>query len=526
MRRAAAVGAKRAVATGVALLLAATGCAPRTFDERSTLHVLAGSELRDMVPILGEARGEIGVDVRLTYAESLEGADRIAAGSAGDAAWFASERYVALAGATSKVLDQRPIMLSPVIAGVRRSASAKLGWRPPAKVGWKDIADVSSKGRFRFAMTSPTTSNSGFSALVGVATALNGGKALTTDAIDTDGLKAFFTGRVLTSETSGSLAASFVKNQDTLDGIVDYESALIGLQSGNDLDEPLDLIYPDEGILTADYPLMLLDDTKREAYDKLARWLRSRDVQDEIEEETARRPAVPGVKLDDRFREQLLVEAPFPANIGIVRRLLEQFESDVRQPSHVLYVLDTSKWMDGEPLQRLQEVLSGLTGVDDDFSGHFQRGASRERVTLVQTSSEVGDVRAFDVVPADPESSGLNDLETYIDTLKASGDNLLYTSLLRAYELAGQAMRNDAGYSTSVVLLTSGENRRGIAYKTFLRLLSNQAPEVRTIPAFVVVFGDAEPVALDDLAERTGGKVFDAGDADFTSVFKEIRGYR
>ena len=33
-------------------------------------------------------------------------------------------------------------------------------------------------------------------------------------------------------------------------------------------DEPLDLIYPKEGIITADYPFMLLNAAKRDAYQK------------------------------------------------------------------------------------------------------------------------------------------------------------------------------------------------------------------------------------------------------------------
>ncbi len=40
----------------------------------------------------------------------------------------------------------------------------------------------------------------------------------------------------------------------------------MGLNSGGQLHEPLDLIYPKEGIVTADYPFMLLNADKRDAY--------------------------------------------------------------------------------------------------------------------------------------------------------------------------------------------------------------------------------------------------------------------
>jgi Ca-activated chloride channel homolog len=515
---------RRSVAVVAALLVAATGCAPK--GPPPTLRVLAGSELRDMSGVLDGVRDETGIRVELSFSDSLDGAERIAANSGLDAAWFASDRYLALVGATSKVLDRKPTMLSPVIVGVRRSVATKLGWTPPAKLGWKEVAAAAARGDFRFAMTNPTASNSGFSALVGVATALAGGDALTEDRIDSSGLKGFFGGQALTSGSSAGLADAFVQNQDRLDGIVNYENVLIGLNDGDELDEPLDLIYPDEGIVTADYPLMLLDRSKRELYEKVVRYLRRTDVQDEITEETARRPSVQSVPLDDRFAKGLLVEAPFPANLDIVRALLDQFRTELRKPAHTFYVLDTSGSTDGKPLADLKKAMTGLAGLDRSPSGRFTRFAPREKVTVVLATTEANDTKQFEIDSTDPASTALRSLRTYIDALEADGNTVLYTSLLRAYELAGQALRNDPDFTTSVVVMTDGNNTAGISYRTFLRLLDNQAPEVRTIPAYTVLIGEPETNELADLAERTGGKVFDARDIDLSAVFKEIRGYQ
>jgi Ca-activated chloride channel homolog len=87
-------------------------------------------------------------------------------------------------------------------------------------------------------------------------------------------------------------------------------------------------------------------------------------------------------------------------------------------------------------------------------------------------------------------------------------------------------MRADPDFATSVVVMTDGDNSGGISYQTFLRLLNNQAPAVRRIPAYTVLFADAPTNELEDLAERTGGRVFDARDIDLSAVFKEIRGYQ
>ena len=97
-------------------------------------------------------------------------------------------------------------MLSPVIIGVKQSVAQQFGWVNNPNVTWKDIQAKAADGSFHFAMTNPAASNSGFTALIGVASALSG----TSDAIDTGNDRqgrpaAFFKGQTLTAGTSGFL---------------------------------------------------------------------------------------------------------------------------------------------------------------------------------------------------------------------------------------------------------------------------------------------------------------------------------
>ena len=41
-----------------------------------------------------------------------------------------------------------------------------------------------------------------------------------------------------------------------------------------------------------------------------------------------------------------------------------------------------------------------------------------------------------------------------------------------------------------------------------------------------MLFGEASPAALKQVADATGGQVFDARKARLSDVFKEIRGYQ
>jgi Ca-activated chloride channel family protein len=429
-----------------------------------------------------------------------------------------------LAGAGNKILTQRNTMLSPVVVGVKRSVAQSLGWQN-GTTSWKDIASAAAAGKFHFAMTNPTASNSGFSALVGVADAFAGSEALSSATIDADALRGFLQGQSLTSGSSGFLADAYVKSERQLDGIVNYESVLLGLNAGKQLDQQLELIYPTEGIVTADYPLMLLNAKKRRAFDKLSRYLTKPDVQARVERLTGRRAVIPGVKPDPRFPTGVLVEASFPANLDVVRQLLDQYQAELRKPASTVYVLDLSGSMQGDRLRRLKQAMLGLAGADNSFTGQFSRFAPREKVTLVTFDQSVRGADTFAIDSSDPSSPSLQQLRTYINGLQAGGNTAIYSALRRAGDVAAQAKQTDPDSYTSIVLLTDGENNAGIDPSEYLTQLKREsaADRVRT---FTVLFGEANPSELQAVADATGGKVFDARQADLSKVFKEIRGYQ
>jgi len=301
---------------------------------------------------------------------------------------------------------------------------------------------------------------------------------------------------------------------------------LLGMNEGGKLHEKLDLIYPNQGIVTADYPLMLLNTAKRTAYDKLVSYLRSRTAQQRIQTDTARRPAVPGVPLAARFGQSLLIEAPFPANLSIVQTLLDDYQTQLRKPAHTFYVLDVSGSMEGSRIERLQRALTGLAGLDTSFSGHFARFAPRERVTLITFAGGVQDTQTFDIDSSDPKSTGLSDLRSYVGSLTTGGGTAIYSALDDTYKAAGAARRSEANYYTSIVLMTDGENNEGISARRFLSDLNGMPEDLQGIRVFSVLFGEANPKELQRIADATGGKVFDARKAGLASVFKDIRGYQ
>ena len=266
-------------------------------------------------------------------------------------------------------------------------------------------------------MTNPAASNSGLTALIGVASALSGSSdALDAGQIDKEALRAFFKGQAMTAGSSGFLAEAYVRAQDTVDGIVNYESVLLSLNAGGELKEPLVLIYPKEGIVTADYPLMLLNKDKRDAWQSVVDYLRTPEVQQRIMTETGRRPAIPGVALDSRFPTDTLIELPYPAKLETIDALITAYLDEERKPASAVFVLDVSGSMEGERLDGLKAAMRALTGTDTTLTGKFARFRAREEVTII-LFSDGSSTGQFTIDDTNPDGKDMTAIRDYIDGL-------------------------------------------------------------------------------------------------------------
>src|SRR5438105_2350196 len=189
-------------------------------------------------------------------------------------------------------------MLSPIAVGVSGSTAKALGWddaNRAAQVTWSDIAEAARKGQLTYALSNPATSNQGFMALLGVvAAAAQKADGLTAADVDRAAIAAFLKGYKLPGDNSTYLSEKFIEQQGVyVNAFINYESWLLSLNQSGKLREKLSLVYPHEGVSTADYPLMLLNEERREDYRKLVAWLKSEPTQLWLARQTLRRPIVP-----------------------------------------------------------------------------------------------------------------------------------------------------------------------------------------------------------------------------------------
>lgn len=503
-----------------------------------TLRVLAGSELQDMAPILDDARKATGVSVQFTYTGTLDGADTVTSGKADgayDALWFPSNRYLRLdpAGA-GKLLSETPVMVSPVAIGVRSSQLASLGW-DPAKVTWSQIGQAVAAQKLTYGMSDPSRSNSGLSALVGVASAFSGAQsALTQDDVAkaSPALRQFFTGQKLTSSSSGFLAQAYQRSAQGGAGVqvgalVNYESVLLSLNRTLPADARLTVIRPLDGVVSADYPLTLLSSAKGPAQDgfqRLTSYLLRPEVQRRISDVTARRPVVAGVPLGAGLPGDVRPELPFPGSRAVADALLSAYQNQLRRPSRTVYVLDTSGSMAGQRLASLQAALTALTGSDD--SGPVVRFRDREEVTLISFADSVKWEHTH-AVPDQAPQEALAAIGSDVRSLSAGGGTAIYSTLEEAYKVVAQqqAAAQDDRF-TSIVLMTDGESNEGASAADFAAFYKALPASGQAVPVFPILFGEGARQQLQGIADTTGGQLFDGVSGDLSSVFEEIRGYQ
>jgi Ca-activated chloride channel family protein len=520
---------------GVALLLSTAACDdPKPTSEPppggpGILRVLAGSELADIEPLLGDVRKATGVTVTMRYTGTLDGVEQVNSGEAArasDAIWFSSNRYLELHdGATGRIGTATKVMSSPVVLGVRPAVASALGWdsRRPT---WKEIADAGTAGRFSYGMASPSASNSGFSALVALTAGLSGaGTALTEEQVRQVGpqLTAFFKAQALTAGSSGWLADAFRRRNDVT-ALINYESVLMSLRASG---VELTIVHPSDGVVTADYPLTLLGGgtaAARQSYQKVVDYLRRDDVQRRLATQTYRRPVRAQAAEAGAFPGPL-VELPFPVKLETADALIAAYQNTFRKAPTTLYVLDLSGSMKGDRLDNLKAALLALTGRDTSLSGRFSRFAGREHVTFVPFSSRPAAPQRYEV-PAGDAQPELDRIAAAVSAMTANGDTAIYDALAAAYQEAARQIDADPDRFTTIVLLTDGERTAGRDLAGFRSFHSRLSGAARAVPVFPVLFGESAVEEMDEVAVLTGGRTFDARRDPLAAVFKEIRGYQ
>jgi Ca-activated chloride channel homolog len=514
---------------------------------KTPLRVLATSDLKDIEPLAAQIEAATGVAVQFRFGGTMESTQEVLSGTqSADAAWFANAKYLLSdAAGQGRVKLQEKIMLSPMAVGVSESDAAKYGWnKPGAKLTWADITKAAKRGELRYALSNPATSNQGFMALLGVVAAAGGkGEALTAADVDRQAIADFLTGYKIVGDNSTYLAEQFAKQQGTrANAFINYESWLLSLNASGKLREKLHLIYPFEGVSTADYPFMLLNDGRRADYLKVVEYLKGDAAQLWLARQTLRRPMKPelAAQVADLLPPRgVQVELPFSPDRQLADGLIDAYLNEFRKPIASTFVLDTSGSMQGQRREQLVEAIHYLAGADVSLTGRVAKLTNREKLWFLPFSDRprepvlfeipAGSKLAKGVAPqadTDAKKAELQRVRDAADNLRMAGGTALYDSVLAALYHMLEQRKLKPDYQYSVVAFTDGKNTVGRNLEAFKQAYEQLPEDVRGIPVFMVLYGDAAEADLKQLVAITGGRVFDARKTPLYAVFKDIRSYQ
>lgn len=465
--------------------------------------------------------------------------------------------------------EGEPFMLTPLVIAMPEPMAEALGY-PDEPVGWADVLRLSRDpegwaafghpewGPFRLGKTNPNFSTSGLSALIAQAYA-NTGKTEGLTIEDLDQPEVAEAARDVESAVVhyGDTTLTFLNNMYRADqrgnaltyasAIAVEEKSVIDYNTGNPdgvLDPgeeprpprvPLVAIYPEEGTLFSDNPLITLDaewvsQAEQDAAAKFIEFVQQPENQERVLE-FGFRPGNPDVALAapivaengvDPDQPQTLLEVPEPE---VMVALLDKWDRQ-RKGAQVILLMDVSGSMGdiGDPDSgetKLDLAKRAAIEALDDF-------AEQDEVGLRVFSTDLGPsgtAEFVDVVPVGPIADQRDQLADAIADLVPTNGTPLYSATQAAYEDAVAAF--DPDRINAVVLLSDGVNDDGDTsdddeqLEELLASLQSDSEGQLSSPVrvFPIAYGgDADLATLRRIAEASTAAVYDASDP--TSIDK------
>ncbi|MDR1971624.1 MAG: VWA domain-containing protein [Treponema sp.] len=496
------------------------------------MSIVSGSENRELEFLLKEFGDKNNASINITYMGSLDIMKILEQGGGDyDAVWPANSMWISLGDTSFKVKHTASIYQTPVVFGIKKSIAGDLGFISK-EVSVNDIFEAIKAGRFSFCMTSATQSNSGACAYISFLYAFLGNpEMISSGDLDNPDLQRAVS-ELLKGVNRSSGSSDWLKDlflASDYDAMVNYETLIISANNRlrEEGREPLYVIYPKEGVAMADSPLGYIDNgdaQKEKLFKKFQDYLLSPPVQLEIQKTGKRTGFIP-ISAENRSvfdaadgidinRTLSIVKMPDAAT---VEAALELYQERLKKPSLTFYCLDFSGSMGGQGEAQLKEALRNLLDQSIAKQNLLSAGRRDENVFILFNSEIMG---MINVSGNDPNEL----LEAYntIYGVKPGGGTDMYKAVIGCFYLitTNDNKRILEDYTTAIIVMTDGESEDSLK-DAFSSAYKESALDV---PVFSIMFGEANPNQLNDLAALTRARVFD-GKTDLVTAFRNAKGY-
>ncbi len=416
--------------------------------------------------------------------------------------------------------------VSPVVVAMWEDVARSMGY-PDKSVGWASLLDT-ARTNPNFKWSHPSTSSaSGLLATLATFYAGTGKtRGLTVEDATAEQTLAYVAALEKTVRYYGEGELAVIqqieeRGRTYLDAFVVQEQLVIQFNQQNR--EKLTAIYPIEGTMWKDHPLVFLErpDTtsdQRQACRSFSDFLLSADAQ-MLVLTNGYRPTDLSIPLDssespitaengvDPAQPKTTLQIPSPAVIQVVREVWLY----TKRKTNVYLVADVSGSMQGEKLEQAQEAF--LTFLD-------QIKADQERVGLIVFSS-----RAVEEMPLNELAANRGVLRSTIAALSAGGD----TALLDAIDLAHIRLQElqDSERINAIVVMTDGkENNSRIRLRELTSKLRRSSESGLPIVVFCVAYGrDADMDTLEEISAATGGQTRPGTPETIRQLYKVLSTY-
>jgi Ca-activated chloride channel homolog len=514
--------------------------------------------------------GEASRLLRTGWSEGTTASPRPVIWSPASSIWV---NQVADSQGDALVPDPVSFARTPVVLAMPERMATAMGW-PEKDLGLSDVRSlcldpkgwgryggaIGLWGDFKLGKTNPNSSTTGLNTLLMQNYAASGKKAGLTTKDITKGTRFaqdLESCVIHYGDTTGNVLRRIYdrdQNGESLNyvsAVAVEETSVINYNLGNptsgvitedmELEPPsekLVAIYPKEGSLVSDNPIVVMgdpadwvSDEQREAAEAFQKFALTNTAQELLGDYGFR-------AADSKIKPSGLVSTEYGADpnkpttylekpsVSVVSAALRQWES-IRKPSSVLLLMDVSGSMaddSGTGQSRMTEAINGAVGTLDHFRPTDELGVW---VFTTGIESGVGE-NIVELRSVSPLAGDAENLAREIKNLTPQEGTPLYDSIDTAFKY--MYARADVGRINAIVVLSDGEDTDSFTdIEELKRAL--RGPAERTDPlqvrVFPIVYGSADKSALTDIAEASGGQVFDASDPRrlslvFTSVMNNF----
>lgn len=498
-----------------------------TGDGKTVIRILSGSENKELEDVLTDCAKETGIQIQMTYKGSIDIMRELADGAADyDAVWPASSIWISLGDENHLVKHAVSISITPVVFGIRQSLAKELGFMDK-EVSVNDILTAINENKMSFCMTSATQSNSGASAYIGFLYALMGKQdGMTVQDLQNADLQARIK-ELLDGVERGSGSSDWLKElflNGNYDAMVNYESLIIDAneQLVKEGKEPLQVIYPYDGLSISDSPLGYVDHGeggKEKAFLAMQEYLLSAGTQETIEA-TGRRISANTVSDKNKKvfnsdwgidTDRILSPIQMPDS-EVLMEALDLYQTSFKKPSLNIYCLDFSGSMSGSGQEQLTNAMEQILVQKYAKENLLQANDGEVNIAVLFDNTILEVYKA-----ADDSDEALQKLYDQVADYETKNGTDIYNAAAKALEIA--STYDLAAYTPAIILMTDGMSEEN--QKIFTDAYKEYGLD---IPVFSITFGDADPTQLDWLAKQTKARVFD-GTKDLSEAFRSVKGY-